>query len=99
MAKRRNYEELGDIELSAQEDREITARINQAEKELEDLRISFRWGKEQLEIVKKAADTIGIPYQTFLKMAVYQRALDVLKDVESSRPKSLSYETRKSKTK
>jgi predicted DNA binding CopG/RHH family protein len=83
MAKRRNYEELGDIELSVKDDREITARINQAEKELDDLRISFRWGKEQLEVVKRAADTIGIPYQTFLK-------LDVLKDVESSKPKGVA---------
>ncbi len=87
MVKRRNYKELGDIELSEEEDKKVTAMIEQAEKELEDLRISFRWGKEQLDVVKRAADTIGVPYQTFLKMAVYQRALDVLKDVASSKPK------------
>lgn len=84
MAKRRNYKDLGDIELSDDEDSNITTMIEQAEGELEDLRISFRWGKEQLDVVKRAADTIGVPYQTFLKMAVYQRALDVLKDVASS---------------
>ncbi|QQR56842.1 MAG: nuclear transport factor 2 family protein [Candidatus Melainabacteria bacterium] len=34
MVKRRNYQELGDIELSQELDREVTARINQAENEL-----------------------------------------------------------------
>ena len=86
MAKRRKYEDLGDIELSPEEDTKIAQKIEEAERELEDLRISFRWGKEQLEVVKKAAKQMGVPYQTFMKMAVFQRALDVLKDVEATNP-------------
>ena len=83
MAKqRRNYKRLGTVELSEEEDKRITEMIEQAEKELEETRVSFRWGKEQLAIVKRAADMMGIPYQTFLKLAVYEHALAVLKDGE-----------------
>lgn len=80
--KRRNYKELGPIELPEEEDRRIAAMIEQAEKELEETRVSFRWGKEQIEVVKKAANLMGIPYQTFLKLAVYEHALAVLKSSE-----------------
>lgn len=84
MTKRRNYKELESIELSEEEDKRITAMIEQADREIEDTRVSFRWGKSQLAIVKRAAEQIGVPYQTFMKMSVYQRALDVLKDVQAT---------------
>jgi len=81
MAKqRRNYNRLGTVELPEEEDKRITEMIEEAEKELDETRVSFRWGKEQLELVKRAADLMGIPYQTFLKLAVYEHALAVLKD-------------------
>ena len=80
--QRRNYKRLGTVEFSEKEDKRITKMIEQAEKELEETRVSFRWGKEQLEIIKRAADLMGIPYQTFLKLAVYEHALAVLKDGE-----------------
>lgn len=82
MAKQRNYKRLGTVELSEEEDKHVSAMIDEAEKELDETRVSFRWGKEQLEIVKRAADLMGIPYQTFLKLAVYEHALAVLKDGE-----------------
>jgi len=78
--KRRNYKDLGTVEFSEKEDKRITKMIEQAEKELEETRVSFRWGKDQLEIIKRAADLMGIPYQTFLKLAAYEHALAVLKD-------------------
>ena len=83
--QRRNYKRLGTVEFSEEEeeeeeDKRITEKIAEAEKELEETRVSFRWGKDQLAIVKRAADLMGIPYQTFLKLAVYEHALAVLKD-------------------
>lgn len=87
MPKRRNYEDLGTIELPEEEDKRITAMIEQADREIEETRVSFRWGKEQLAIVKQVAEIMGVPYQTFIKMCVYQRALDVLKDVQAAKPK------------
>jgi len=87
MPKRRNYEDLGTIELPEEEDKRITAMIEQADREIEETRVSFRWGKEQLAVVKQVAEIMGVPYQTFIKMCVYQRALDVLKDVQAAKPK------------
>ena len=85
MAKRRDYEELADIELPLDEDKEIAAKIEQAEQDLDEARISFRWGKEQLEVVKQAANIMGVPYQTFIKLAVFEHALSVLKDSQAIR--------------
>jgi predicted DNA binding CopG/RHH family protein len=81
------YKELGDIEVSEEEDRRITAMIEQADRELEETRVSFRWGREQLSTVKKAAEKMGVPYQTFIKMCVFERALDLLKDVQAANGK------------
>jgi uncharacterized protein (DUF1778 family) len=83
MTKRRNYEELGGIELPKEEDAQITGMIDQAERELDDTRVSFRWGKEQLEVVKRAAQVMGIPYQTFMKQVVFERAMSILKDADA----------------
>jgi predicted DNA binding CopG/RHH family protein len=85
-AKRRNYQELGDIQLPEEEDKRITDMIDAADREIEETRVSFRWGREQLAIVKKAAEKMGVPYQTFMKMCVYERALDLLKDVQAATP-------------
>lgn len=49
--------------------------------------IEFCWGKEQLDLVKKAADAAGIPYQDFMKLAVYRRALAILRDVQLAKLK------------
>ena len=87
MPKRRNYEDLGTIDLPEEEDKRITAMIEQADREIEETRVSFRWGKEQLAVVKQAAEQMGVPYQTFMKMSVYQCALDLLKDVQAAKPK------------
>ena len=81
MAKqKRNYKSLGTVEFSEEEDKRVTKMIEQAEQELDETRVSFRWGKEQLKVVRHAADMMGIPYQTFIKLAVYEHALAVLKD-------------------
>jgi predicted DNA binding CopG/RHH family protein len=84
--KRRNYQDLGMVELPEEDDQRIAAMIEEAERELE-TRVSFRWGKEQLAVVKEAAEQMGVPYQTFTKMSVYQHALDVLKDVQAAKSK------------
>ncbi|HEY9868240.1 MAG TPA: hypothetical protein V6D08_03675 [Candidatus Obscuribacterales bacterium] len=80
-------EDLGEIELGPETDAKVRRMIEEADKEVEETRVSFRWGKEQLAIVQRAAEAMGVPYQTFIKMCVYQRALDVLKDVQAAIPK------------
>lgn len=83
MGKRHDYEDLGDIELSPEEDQRISTMIDEAEQELEATRVSFRWNKESLQVVRLAAQLIGVPYQTFMKQVVYEHAMKVLKDASS----------------
>lgn len=89
MAKEKyKIEDLGVVELDPKTNAKVSRMIAEADAEIEAARVTFRWGKEQLDLVKKAADSIGVPYQTFLKLAVYQQALDVLKDVQAVKPKT-----------
>ncbi|MGH2366295.1 MAG: hypothetical protein ACRDHX_16810 [Chloroflexota bacterium] len=48
----------------------------QADQELEQTNVNFRWGREQVEVVKRAAAIIGVPYQTYLKQVVYKHAIE-----------------------
>lgn len=80
MTKKRNYKVLGTVELSDEEAKLANKFIEEAEKELEEARINFRWGREQLNLVKKTANLMGIPYQTYIKQVVYRQCLQDLKD-------------------
>ena len=64
----------------------LTRLLALLDRRRQETRVSFRWGKEQLAIVKQAAEKMGVPYQTFMKMCVYERALDLLKDVQAAKP-------------
>ena len=80
MKKRRNYEVLEPIELSDEEAEIANKFIEEAEKDLEEARINFRWGREQLNLVKRTANLMGVPYQTYIKQVVYRQCLQDLKD-------------------
>ena len=69
------YESLGDVELSAEEHAEARRQVDQAESERKEVSVTFRWGKKQLDTVRRAAELAGIPYQTYLKDAVMRVAL------------------------
>lgn len=88
MTKRRSYQDLGDVELPAKVSERVDRIIEQAESELEEARVNFRWGREQLEVVKQAAQLMGVPYQTFIKLAVYEHALTILEKAKSAKPDS-----------
>ncbi|MEK7433729.1 MAG: hypothetical protein AABZ74_11400 [Cyanobacteriota bacterium] len=80
MTKRRNYEILGPVELSDEEAEIANKFIEEADKEIEEARINFRWGREQLNLVKRTANVMGVPYQTYIKQVVYRQCLQDLKD-------------------
>lgn len=82
MTKRRNYEDLGDIELPKEQADIINQFVIQAEKDIEEARVNFRWGSDQVNLVKKVAKLMGIPYQTYIKQVVYRQCLQDLKDSE-----------------
>lgn len=85
MAKRRNYEDLGDIELDADTAAKAEKMIAQADEEDELARVNFRWSREALEVVKHAAGLMGIPYQTFIKQTVFEHALAIIKETEAAK--------------
>jgi len=86
MAKEKyDIEDLGTVELDAETEAKVNRMIAQADEEDELARVNFRWSREALEVVKHAAKLMGIPYQTFIKQTVFEHALSIIKDTESSR--------------
>jgi predicted DNA binding CopG/RHH family protein len=87
MVKRRDYEELPDLEVSSEVADKVDRMTLQADREIEEARegarVNFRWGTRQLNIVKQAAEFIGVPYQTYLKEAVLRQAMNDLRDAAS----------------
>ena len=69
-------------------DPELVARINeleeQADRDIGSMNVNFRWGREQVAIVKRAAARFGIPYQTYLKQVVLKQAVADLQALESA---------------
>jgi predicted DNA binding CopG/RHH family protein len=45
--------------------------------------VTLRWGKRQIETVKRAAGYMGIPYQTYLKQVVFRQALADIREAEA----------------
>lgn len=85
MTKRRNYEDLGDIELDAETSAKAERMIAQADEEDELARVNFRWSREAVDVVKQAAGLMGIPYQTFIKQTVFEHALAIIKETEAAK--------------
>jgi predicted DNA binding CopG/RHH family protein len=83
--KKRNYEKLGNFEMPEEMEAKVEAMIAQADEEDEQARVNFRWSKEALEVVRQAAKLMGIPYQTFIKQTVFEHALQIIKDTETSK--------------
>lgn len=75
MTKRRNYRIVGDVELPPEEAMRFEKLEAQADQEVEELRVNFRWGVQQVEMVKLAAELMGVPYQTYIKEAAYRQAV------------------------
>ena len=71
------------VDVSEEEDTKIQAVIDQAEEDIAAARVSFRWGREQIAIIKRAAALFGVPYQTYLKEAALRQAIADLKDLQA----------------
>ena len=85
MIKKRKYERLKPIKLSAKDSAEFEQQIAEADQEIEEARVNFRWGKEQVDLVKRVARLIGVPYQTYIKDTVYRNCLNDLKTFREER--------------
>ena len=78
-----------DMEVIAErveEDPEVSEHVTRLERvadaELATRTVSLRWGKEQIDVVKRAAAIMGVPYQTYVKQVVFRQALC---DIEQAR--------------
>ncbi len=72
-------------EMSPEMDAKVTAMTEQADADVEasreEMRVSMRWGKAQVELVKRAAALFGMPYQTYVKQAAMRQAIADLRDL------------------
>lgn len=80
----------GDFVMSPEQSARAEAAIRQADTEFVEARVNFRWGQEQVELVKKAAQAIGVPYQTYIKQVVYRQALEDLRMIRENNDSNLA---------
>jgi CheY-like chemotaxis protein len=76
---RNKLKRVGEYAMEPATSAKVEAMISAADKEISEARVNFRWGKEQLELVKSVAEHMGIPYQTYIKQVVYRQCLQDLK--------------------
>lgn len=81
MNKKTNIPEIGIAEISdyiptAEEEQQILAFEEQAEKDIAELKqtvnVNFRWSEFEVKRAKKIAAKLGMPYQTYIKSTLKQ---------------------------
>lgn len=82
-----DIEDEGTIELGEEMDAIIRQKIADAEIDIENksVSITLRWGRKQLNLLKSVADSIGVPYQTYMKHVLYKQLLIDLGQIEKSK--------------
>ena len=61
----------------------VTLMEREADDEILGRSITLRWGKQQIDVVRRAAAILGVPYQTYLKQVVFMRALEDIAKAEA----------------
>jgi len=54
----------------------VTRMEREADEEISASTVTLRWGREQVDVVKRAAGIMGVPYQTYLKQVVFRQAVE-----------------------
>lgn len=70
-------------EVSPEMDAQATAMIEQADRDVAEMRVNMRWGKTQVAVIKRAAALYGMPYQTYVKQAALRQAIADLQAAEA----------------
>ena len=63
-----------------EESAEIARLEDAADARFEEERVSIRWMRMALDVVRQAARLHGVPYQTYVKQVAFRSALTDLKD-------------------
>lgn len=74
-----SYQVHGDVQLGPEEEAIVQRQMDQLEREPLPVSTALRWGREQIEIVRRAARLAGVPYQTYLKQAAIRTAIEDLR--------------------
>ncbi|GMU41750.1 MAG: hypothetical protein AMXMBFR23_26160 [Chloroflexota bacterium] len=78
-AAKSNYE-VRVVADRVQEDPDVSDMVSrmeaEADAEIAASTVTLRWGKAQVDVVKRAAAILGVPYQTYLKQVVFKQALE-----------------------
>jgi predicted DNA binding CopG/RHH family protein len=75
-----DIEQLADAELDEATARRVAAMTADADREVEELRVTIRWGRSQMGVIRRAARQMGIPYQSYVKQAALRQAIADLKE-------------------
>ena len=71
----RNPDVLRLLEEGEQEEREQLGA---------EMRVNIRWGRDQVNIIKKTAAGLDVPYQLYIKQVVIRQAMIDLKETEQA---------------
>jgi len=61
----------------------VTLMEREADDEILGRSITLRWGKRQIDVVRRAAEILGVPYQTYLKQVVFKQAIEDIARAEA----------------
>jgi len=70
-------------EMSSEQDEQAAAMIEQAENDLREMRVNIRWRQAQIDLIREAAERLGMPYQTYIRQAAFRQAISDLKETEA----------------
>ena len=80
------------VEDHVEEDAEVSELVTrleaEADRELAAGTVTFRWGRQQIAVVKRAAAIMGVPYQTYLKQVVFRQALSDIERAQATLPQT-----------
>ncbi|MEZ0367827.1 MAG: hypothetical protein ACAI44_01935 [Candidatus Sericytochromatia bacterium] len=71
------------MELPEEIDALVTRKIQEAEADLQETRMQIRWGSAQVRLIKKAAQLMGVPYQTYAKQVLFRQALEDIERIQA----------------
>ncbi len=86
---RNKLKRRGEYKMDSATSAKVEEMISVVEEASSETRVNFRWGKEQLELVKTVAALMGIPYQTYIKQVVFRQCLEDLQMCSDARKNTI----------
>lgn len=68
MDRRKSQEKL--VSAGIERNPEVLRLLEEGEQHGHEMRVNIRWGHDQVNIIKKAAAALDVPYQLYIKQVV-----------------------------